>query len=118
MVEPTSAIPFSSQVDLQSFYLIRLIGKGGFGKVLLVKKKDTNVTYALKVLKKKLLEKKSHYENIISERCVLVTTNHPFVIKLAHAFQNERKLFFVLEYCPGGEMRNLLQKQKVFTEES
>jgi len=43
--------------------------------------------------------------------------NHPFIIKLSYAFQNDRKLFFVLEYCPGGELFYLLQKKKVFTEE-
>jgi len=47
----------------------------------------------------------------------LVDIAHPFVIRLHYAFQNARKLFFGLEYCPGGELFNLLQKRKKFTED-
>lgn len=42
------------------------------------------------------------------ERNVLVDANHKFIIKLAYSFQNKDKLYFVLEYCPGGELFNLL----------
>jgi serine/threonine protein kinase len=42
---------------------------------------------------------------------VLVEVNHPFVISMYNAFQNEKKLFFVLEYCPGGELFGLLSKK-------
>jgi len=43
--------------------------------------------------------------------------HHPFLISMAYAFQNEKKLYFALEYCPGGELFNLLQKKRRFTEE-
>lgn len=42
---------------------------------------------------------------------------HPFIIKLHYAFQNERKLFFAMEYCPGGELFNLIQKRRVLNED-
>lgn len=51
------------------------------------------------------------------ERNVLVQANHQFIIKLAYSFQNDRKLYFVLEYCPGGELFNLLQKKKKLNED-
>lgn len=44
----------------------------------------------------------------MTERNVLVQADHPFIVKLYYSFQNERKLFFALEYCPGGELFNLL----------
>eukprot|EP01016_Furgasonia_blochmanni_P007664 TRINITY_DN1306_c0_g4_i1.p1 TRINITY_DN1306_c0_g4~~TRINITY_DN1306_c0_g4_i1.p1 ORF type:complete len:297 (+),score=57.83 TRINITY_DN1306_c0_g4_i1:183-1073(+) len=43
--------------------------------------------------------------------------DHPFIVKLAYAFQNERKLYFALEYCPGGELFNVLQKKRRFSED-
>lgn len=43
--------------------------------------------------------------------------NNQFICKLFYSFQNERKFFFVLEYCPGGELFNLLVKKKRFTED-
>lgn len=43
--------------------------------------------------------------------------NHPFLIKMAFAFQTEKKLYFALEYCPGGELFNLLQKKRRFSED-
>ena len=55
-------------------------------------------------MKKKHLEKKNQVQHTISERYILENVNHPFIIKLEYAFQNKNKLYFVLEYCPGGEL--------------
>lgn len=65
----------------------------------------------MKILKKKNIEKRNQEEHVQTERNVLVEVKHPFIIKMHFSFQNERKLFFVLEYCPGGELFNLLQKR-------
>lgn len=53
----------------------------------------------------------------MTERNVLVNADHPFIVKLYYSFQNEKKLFFLLEYCPGGELFNLLQKKKQLNED-
>jgi len=105
------------ELSLEDFALLTVIGKGSYAKVLLVKKHDTGEILALKVLKKEVIEKRKQEEHIKTERNVLVDIQHPFVIKLHYAFQNPRKLFFALEYCPGGELFNLLQKRKNFTED-
>lgn len=105
------------EVSIESFYLHTVIGKGSYAKVVLVKKKDTGDIFAMKILKKKHIERRKQEEHVLTERNVLVGINHPFIINLYYSFQNERKLFFVLEYCPGGELFNLLQKRKQFTEE-
>eukprot|EP01017_Pseudomicrothorax_dubius_P028935 TRINITY_DN3482_c0_g1_i1.p1 TRINITY_DN3482_c0_g1~~TRINITY_DN3482_c0_g1_i1.p1 ORF type:complete len:363 (+),score=90.27 TRINITY_DN3482_c0_g1_i1:133-1221(+) len=104
-------------VNLESFHMMKVLGKGSYAKVVLVKKKDSGEMFAMKILKKDHIEKKRQVDHIQTERNVLVGVNHPFIIKLSYAFQNDRKLFFVLEYCPGGEMFYLLQKRKVFNEE-
>jgi serine/threonine protein kinase len=45
------------------------------------------------------------------ERNILVGMDHPFIVKLFYSFQNDKKLFFALEYCPGGELFGLLSKK-------
>ena len=47
---------------------------------------------------------------------MLASIQHQFIVKMSACFQNERKLFFVLEYCNGGELFSLLQKKKRFNE--
>jgi serum/glucocorticoid-regulated kinase 2 len=44
----------------------------------------------------------------MTERNILIETQNQFLVKMDYAFQNEKRLFFVLEYCPGGELYNLL----------
>ena len=103
---------------LDSFYTISVIGKGSYAKVILVKKKNTQKYYAMKVLKKQNIAKKKQEMHVKTERDILVTmAPHPFLIKLHSTFQNKKKLYFILEYCPGGELFSLLQKRRRFTED-
>lgn len=88
----------------EDFSLIQVIGTGSYGKVLLVKKKSSGKLYAMKVLKKCHLRKQKQVRNTWTERNILEHINHPFIVKMNYAFQNDKKLFFVLDYCPGGEL--------------
>ncbi|KRX02245.1 Protein kinase-like domain [Pseudocohnilembus persalinus] len=106
-----------SKKSLNDFSLIIVIGKGSYGKVVLVKEKATNEIFAMKILKKKHIRKSQQIEHIITERNILVKIKHPFIVRLAYSFQDEEKLFFVMEYCPGGELFNLLSSRKKFTED-
>lgn len=62
-------------ITLDDFLLLSVIGKGSYAKVLLVKKKDTGIMHALKVLKKDLVQKKNQEEHIKVERNVLVISS-------------------------------------------
>lgn len=81
-----------------------MIGKGSYGKVLLVEKKDTGKMYALKILKKNEILKRNQLEHTMDERRILESVNHTNIVKMDYAFQSQTKLFFCLEYCPGGEL--------------
>ena len=94
----------SGNVTKKDFEMISVIGKGSYGKVMLVRKKDNGMLYALKVLKKAELVKRNQVEHTMTERRILENIRHPFVVKMDFAFQSDSKLFFVLEYCPGGEL--------------
>lgn len=90
---------------------------GSFGKVFLVRDKASNTIYALKVLKKDYIIRKNQVEHTKTERSVLGYAKHPFIVGLNMAFQTNDKLFFVLDYCSGGELFFHLGKVGRFTEE-
>eukprot|EP00511_Aplanochytrium_stocchinoi_P009043 CAMPEP_0204864676 /NCGR_PEP_ID=MMETSP1348-20121228/4220_1 /ASSEMBLY_ACC=CAM_ASM_000700 /TAXON_ID=215587 /ORGANISM="Aplanochytrium stocchinoi, Strain GSBS06" /LENGTH=658 /DNA_ID=CAMNT_0052015361 /DNA_START=640 /DNA_END=2613 /DNA_ORIENTATION=+ len=89
---------------LEDFEMVRVLGKGSFGKVILCRKKDTQKLYAVKVLKKKHVLKRKQLRHAKTERSVLGYLDHPFVVKLHYAFQTGDKLHFVLDFLPGGEL--------------
>ena len=53
----------------------------------------------------------------MNERNILVNIDHPFIVKMHYSFKNDRKLFFALEYCPGGELFNQILKKRYFKED-
>jgi serine/threonine protein kinase len=94
----------TGKIGKDDFTMISVLGTGSYGKVLLVKKKDSGRLYAMKVLKKKFIKQRKMEKNTWAERKILEKISHPFIVKLNYAFQTEKKLFLVLDYCPGGEL--------------
>ena len=107
----------TSTIGVNDFILLKVLGKGSFGKVLLVKKKDDNKVYAMKCLKKQRVFQRHQVEHTKTERRVLGFLKHPFLVSLYYAFQNDYKLYLVLDYCAGGELFFHLSKAGRFTEE-
>mmetsp|Transcript_5881 Transcript_5881/g.17724 ORF Transcript_5881/g.17724 Transcript_5881/m.17724 type:complete len:455 (+) Transcript_5881:45-1409(+) len=101
---------------VSDFKIIRVIGKGSFGKVFLARRVSNGAIYAMKVLKKENIVKRNQVEHTKTERSVLGYVRHPFVVGLHAAFQTSDKLFFVLDYCAGGELFCHLQKLGKFPE--
>lgn len=111
---PGDAAPSVPKLD--DFILMKVIGKGSYGKVMLVRhQKDANI-YAMKMLRKENLVKRNQVEHTQTERNVLETVSHPFIVNLSYAFQTPKKLYFVLEYCPGGELFFHLSRAGRFSE--
>lgn len=81
---------------LDAYAMLSVIGKGSYAKVILVRKKDSGQLYAIKSMKKKYLEKKNQVKRVITERQILTQVDHPFLIKIDSAFQDDRKIFLVL----------------------
>jgi serine/threonine protein kinase len=103
-------------LSASDFELLRVVGKGSFGKVLQVRKKDTGRIYAMKVLVKKDIVERKEIAHTISERNVLVRASSPFLVGLKFSFQTPEKLYLVLDYMNGGELFYHLQKETVFSE--
>lgn len=104
------------KVCVDDFALIKVIGKGSFGKVTLVRKISDSKLYAMKVLSKPNIVRRKQVEHTRTERRVLGTINHPNIVKLHYAFQTKEKLYFVLDYAAGGELFFHLSRMKKFPE--
>jgi serum/glucocorticoid-regulated kinase 2 len=90
------------------------LGKGSFGKVMLVKKKDdqAGTLYAMKTLRKAALVKRNQLAHTSTERTILQNINCPFLVHLIYAFQTTDKLYMVLDYMAGGELFFWLKKDR------
>lgn len=99
------------------FELLKVVGKGSFGKVFQVRKKDTGNIYAMKVLKKEQLLKRKQVAHTQTERKVLEEIDNPFIVSLRFAFQTQDKLYMVLDYFTGGELFFHLKSNGRFSEE-
>lgn len=98
--------------DLSQFNLIKVIGRGTFGKVVLVSlKTDPSLIFALKIIKKAHIVQTKNVANIINEKKILQEIDNPFIIKLRYSFQNKEKIFMAFDYHNGGELFFHLQKR-------
>ncbi|CCG84232.1 protein of unknown function [Taphrina deformans PYCC 5710] len=100
------------------FEPLKVLGKGGYGKVMLVKQKSTGKLYAQKQLKKaSMVIRAKTVEYTKAERQILEDVRHPFIVKLFYAFQDHHKLYLILEYVEGGELWTHLETEKMFSEQ-
>ncbi|KAE9363265.1 serine/threonine protein kinase-like protein [Stipitochalara longipes BDJ] len=101
-------------LKIEDFDLLKVVGKGSFGKVMQVKKKDTQRIYALKTIRKAHIISRSEVAHTLAERSVLSQINNPFIVPLKFTFQSPEKLYFVLAFVNGGELFHHLQKEQRF----
>jgi tRNA A-37 threonylcarbamoyl transferase component Bud32 len=105
------------KVTRDDFELMTLIGKGSFGKVMQVRKRDTQQIYAMKVLRKEAIIARKQVTHTQAEKAILAKIQHPFIVKLHYAFQTKEKLYMILDYINGGELFFHLKREGRFPEE-
>jgi serine/threonine protein kinase len=112
-------ISSSRKMSAEDFEPLTCLGKGSYGTVLLVRQRTTGRLFAQKQFKKATLTvHKKLIEQTKTERTILESVNrHPFVVKLFYAFQDQEKLYLILEYAQGGELFHHLENERMFTEE-
>ncbi|KAJ3448894.1 serine/threonine-protein kinase pkga-related [Anaeramoeba flamelloides] len=105
---------------ISDFTLIKHIASGGYGKVFLAEMNQTNDIYAIKILKKENMISKNQAQHIKSEKNIMLKNGNDFIVKLYYSFQSEKNLYIVMEFCPGGDLRSILQflPNKCFNEQA
>lgn len=104
-------------MDKSDFSINKVLGRGNFGKVMQVVKKDTGRIYAMKVLRKDTIIAADAVQHTLSETNVLRRINHPFIVGLKYSFQSPDKLYMVMDYLSGGELFYHLSSVDRFSED-
>ncbi|KAJ0469771.1 putative protein kinase AGC-RSK-2 family [Helianthus annuus] len=107
-------------LNIRNFKLIKKIGGGDIGTVYLAELIDSNCFFALKILDNELLGLKKKATRAQTEREILQLLDHPFLPTLFSHFTTDKYSCLVIEYCPGGDLHVLRQKQpnKCFSEQA
>ncbi|XP_051822516.1 ribosomal protein S6 kinase beta-2 isoform X1 [Antechinus flavipes] len=118
----TCVNPGTERIGPHSFELLRVLGKGGYGKVFQVRKtQGTNAgkIFAMKVLRKaKIMRNAKDTAHTRAERSILEAVRHPFIVELIYAFQTSGKLYLILECLSGGELFMQLEREGIFMEDT
>jgi serine/threonine protein kinase len=109
--------PQKKKLNISDFVKLKVIGRGTFGKVTLVKSREDNKFYALKSIKKIQILKTNSLNNIIHEKKIFDVIDSPFIIKLRHTFQDKEMVYLLFDYYNGGELFFHIQKLRRFSEE-
>ena len=101
------------RMKTDDFKLIKVIGRGAFGEVQLVRNKYTKKVYAMKLLSKYEMIKRSDSAFFWEERDIMAHANSEWIVQLHFAFQDHRYLYMVMDYMPGGDLVNLMSNYEV-----
>ncbi|KAJ8257040.1 hypothetical protein COCON_G00191920 [Conger conger] len=112
----------TEKIRPECFELLRVLGKGGYGKVFQVRKvagAASGKIFAMKVLKKAMIVRNAKdTAHTKAERNILEEVKHPFIVDLIYAFQTGGKLYLILEYLSGGELFMQLEREGIFMEDT
>ncbi|KAL8926476.1 MAG: hypothetical protein Q9172_001779 [Xanthocarpia lactea] len=100
-----------------NFKTLKIIGKGAFGEVKLVARKNDGQIYALKSLVKTEMFKKDQLAHVRAERDILAESDSPWVVQLHTTFQDPTYLYMLMEFLPGGDLMTMLIKYEIFSED-
>ncbi|XP_069879314.1 serine/threonine-protein kinase MRCK alpha isoform X17 [Dipodomys merriami] len=109
------AKPFTSKVKQmrlhrEDFEILKVIGRGAFGEVAVVKLKNADKVFAMKILNKWEMLKRAETACFREERDVLVNGDNQWITALHYAFQDDNNLYLVMDYYVGGDLLTLLSK--------
>ena len=86
------------QAQLQDFMIMKMVGKGTFGKVFLVQNVFTKNFYAMKCIRKDTIIDNEQFDNIKLEKDILYNIDHPFIVGMDYVFQNDFRIYFLMQF--------------------
>ena len=99
-----------SEPKISDFTILKELGAGSYGRVILVQHKITQAKYAIKCIDKRNkvnIEEKPYFRREIE---IMYRVHHPNVVKLFGHFEDNKYCYFIMEYIPGGNVYNLVPK--------
>ncbi|KAK2118582.1 hypothetical protein P7K49_005469 [Saguinus oedipus] len=105
--------PVQNTASLDQFKLLKTLGIGSFGRVVLVSHRESGSHYAMKILNKEKVVKLKQVQHVLNEKCILQAIDFPFLVKLHFSFRDNSNLYLVMEYVPGGDMFSHLRRSPV-----
>ena len=102
--------------SIRQYESLSIIGRGAFGEVHVCREKNTGNIYAIKKMKKEVLIEKNQLIHIRNEQYFMSNVKNEWIVDLKASFQEGGYLFLVMEYCPGGDLMNLLIEKDILTE--
>nr|CAD2168453.1 unnamed protein product [Meloidogyne enterolobii]CAD2173791.1 unnamed protein product [Meloidogyne enterolobii] len=108
--------PASNTACLDDFDRIKTLGTGSFGRVMLVKHKQSGTYFAMKILDKQKVVKLKQVEHTLNEKRILQAIDFPFLVNMQYSFKDNSNLYMVLEFVSGGEMFSHLRRIGRFSE--
>ena len=108
----------SPTVGLEDFDVLSKIGEGGYGKVVLARKKTSGALHAVKAVRKEKLLRagENAVQHMLDENHILQSLRHPFILTLQYAFQDRERLYLVTNYVGGGDLHDLIERERVLSE--
>jgi len=116
MLQRARAKRKKKKVTVEHFKTVKIIGRGAFGEVRVVKKKNDNAVYAMKTMLKKEMIDKNQIAHIKAERDLLSVADNPWLVRLLYSFQDDKYLYLVMEYCGGGDLMTILMREDILSE--
>ncbi|CAG9329651.1 unnamed protein product [Blepharisma stoltei] len=97
------------RVELKDLIVIKMLGKGMFGKVYLVRPASAFQLYALKAISRRKIDVYAIQEHLLLEKHILLLIDHPFIVKMVRTYKDEKRIYFLLEYVHGLELSMILR---------
>jgi 3-phosphoinositide dependent protein kinase-1 len=105
----------NKKTTIKDFEKISRLGKGSYAEVFHAKFRTSNKDVALKILDKNFMNELNKSHEALIEREILSSLDHHNIIKLLMTFHDKKKLYFVLEYAPNGDLASLTRSQGLFS---
>ena len=104
--------------SVADFDIMRVIGRGAFGEVRLVRERTTGRIFAMKTMSKAIMLRKGEVEHLRTERDLLARIDSPWIVQLYCSFQDDASLYLVMEFLSGGDLLTLLERRQRLDEDT
>ncbi|KAL7056523.1 hypothetical protein AAHC03_020708 [Spirometra sp. Aus1] len=108
----------SEDTKLNDFSIVKTIGTGSFGRVVLGEHVSTGKFYAIKILHKAKIVRLKQVEHTLNEKRILETISFPFIVNMKFHFKDNSNLYMALDFVNGGELFSLIRKEGKFKEDT